>query len=71
LQIGVGFRIVKLYSSDTTKIVVVPRKLRVASGGWECGLGNKFVGLIIQVVGDVTPKKAVDECGVGFFIVAE
>ena len=71
LQIGMGFRVVKLYSSDTTEIVVVSCKLGVARGRWECGLGDKFVGLIIQVVGYVTPEKTVNKRSMGFFIVPE
>jgi len=71
LQIGMRFGIVELHRLDPSKIVVISCELVVASRRREGCLRDKLVCLIVEIVGDIVSKQAIDERGFSFVIVTK
>lgn len=49
---------------------MVPCVLRVTGRGGEGGLGDEFVGLVVEVIVNVTAQETVEEGRVGFVVVS-
>lgn len=62
--------VIELDGLYPSQIVVVSGKLGITDGGWEVGFRNEFVGLVVQVVVEVVPKKQVDEDGLALVIMS-
>jgi hypothetical protein len=71
LQISVRRTVIKLYCFDSTQVIVIASELGVTRRRREGRFRNKFVGLIVEAVMDITSQEPIYKRGLSVVIVPE